>query len=55
MAHCTEIINLIRFNFRQDTRQVRSISQISIMKMKFWIINMGILIDMINTLCIKRG
>ena len=57
-THChmtlsSKIINFIGLGLLQNTYEIAAICQVSVMKFKMCIIEMRILINMINTLCIE--
>lgn len=54
MTLCPEIINFIRLHLLHYANKVTGVRQITVMQFKIDIINMWILINMINSLRIKR-
>ena len=54
MAHRSQVIDLIRLHFLQDTGQVRGIGQIAVVQMKFRVSGMRILVDVIHALGVER-
>ena len=54
MTLSAEVINLIGLCLLDNSSQVRTITQITIVQNKVFILDMRILINMINTLSVKR-
>ena len=51
----SQVVNLVRLYFLDNTGQVGRVSQIAIVKNKVTVVDMGILIDMVYALGIERG
>ena len=55
MAHCRQVIDLIRLCFLDDPDEVGRICQISIMKGKFYAFLVTVLVQMVDACCIEKG
>ena len=55
MAHRRQVINLVRLNLADDTRQVQAIRQVPIVQDQIPVLHMRILIQMIDTIRIEHG
>lgn len=53
MRLCTEIINFVGLDFLQDTDEVGSISQITVVKLQLWVRAVRIFVDMIDAFGIE--
>lgn len=51
----SQVVNLIRLNLAQELRQDSGIGEVPIVKQEPRVVKMGIMVEVIDPLCIERG
>jgi hypothetical protein len=54
MALCAQVVDLVWLHLLDDAREVTGVRQITIVQMQFSVVGMGVLVNVVNTVCIEQ-
>ncbi len=54
MAHRGKVVDLIGLHFLDDTGEVHTVGHISIVQKEVAVVNMGVLIQVVDTVCVEK-